>query len=255
MKLKAIITIIALISVAAGINAQQNIPDNEAATVIVEMTTGTIIEGQINEWKMGEFIDLKTSWSESLVLPSSSIKKVIQQSTMGIAVLNSYRFRESGIYYSGKMQFITGNDGQRAREVNGFGVSISGGYRFNRLVGVGIGVGYDRFIWGTAENLIPIFIEYTSYFSPKNTTLFANLQTGYSIAFKDDDYLLTEAKGGFMIYPAFGIRLGGGENQVTFDVGYKFQKAEFTYRESWSPTVAEQRLTYKRLTMRFGILL
>jgi len=256
MKTKAlVITIIALILATAGINAQRYTLDDEASIVIVELTTGTVIEGEINEWKMGEYIDIKTAWSETLVLPSSSIKKVIQKSTIGIDVLNTYRFRESGTYYSGKMQFITGNDGQRAREINGFGVSMSGGYRFNRLVGVGIGVGYDRFVWGTAENLIPIFVEYTSYFNAKNTSLFANVQTGYSLAFKDNDYLLTSAKGGFMIYPALGIRIGGGENQATFDVGYKFQNAAFTYRDSWSTTISEQRITYKRLTMRFGILL
>jgi len=245
----------ALILTTIGINAQEQQSKATDRDVIVELITGTVIEGSINEWVMGEYIDLHTAWVENLVIPSSAIKKVIQKSTMAVTRQQSYHFKDKGIYYSAKLQFIAGNEGQRAKSVNGLGMSFSAGHRYNRLIGVGAGIGYDRFIWNSGENFVPLFAEITSFFTPKNTSLFANIQAGYSFAFEDEEYLLTKAKGGFMVYPALGLTFGRYENKFTVDLGYKIQKAELTYRDSWSPASSEQRLTYRRLTFRIGILL
>jgi len=244
-----------MIPAASGIIAQDSADPEEASAVILELTTGTTIEGYVNDWVIGEYIDIRTAWNESIVLPSSIIERVIQKSTLETSFLNSYRFRETGVYYSGKLQLIAGNEGQRAKAVNGLGFSISAGYRFNRWASVGLGSGYDRFIWNSGENFIPVFAEYTCFFNPKNTSLFTSIQAGYSFAYKDNDFLLIEAKGGAMVYPAIGLRFGRYDTKYTIDFGYKFQKAELTYTDQWQPARSEQRLTYRRLTLRFGILL
>lgn len=236
----------------ANLLAQEN--NNERGKILVELNDGSVIEGMINEWVVDDYLDIKTEWAESMVFPASKIKSITQVSAL--ALQNSrdgYNYEETGIYYSGKTQLITGNNGQRARSVYGLGISASAGYKFSRWVNVGGGIGYDRFIWESGENLVPIFAELTSYLSPKNTSLFVNCQAGYSLAFKDDDYLLISAKGGPMIYPSLGLRFGRYKTKYSVDLGYKFQKAEFTYGQQWNTDTAEQRVTFKRLSLRFGI--
>ena len=124
------------------------------------------------------------------------------------------------------------------------------------IAAIGAGIGYDRYIFNSGEDMIPVFAEFTGYFQPKHASLFYNLQTGYSFASTDDVYLLSEAKGGLMVYPSLGIRFGTGNVKYTLDVGYKFQDAEFTYDEQWSIDQHRvQDVKFKRLTLRFGILL
>ena len=250
-KLKYLLAAIAWISVTSDLLSQSKETADTAELYIINLVSGSTIEAEINEWVYDEYLDIKTTWTENLILPAEAIKSVIQKSTLKA----KYNFKDRGSYYSAKMQLITGNDGQRARHINGAGVSFSYGKRWSRLLGLGVGVGYDKYVWDTGENLVPLFLEFTSYFNPSATSIFFNLQAGYSLAFKDNDYLIIAAKGGRMIYPAIGLRMGKGKVNYTLDFGYKFQKASFTYGNNWGIETSEQRLHYKRLSLRFGILI
>lgn len=226
--------------------------------VIVKMKDGSVIEGEVKLWEVGEFIVLKTAWDPDLTISGRLIKKVTQKSTLNqpAKIKAPYVFKEQGWYSSYKIQYIRGNNGNRAANEYGYGFSASVGKRYSRLASVGIGVGYDKFIRYTGEQLVPVFLEFSSFFLPSNSTSFVNVQAGYSFAWKDQDYLLLEAKGGFMFYPSIGLRLGDGQIKYTLDIGYKFQKANFRYRDEWTPTsVSDQNLTFKRLTLRFGVLI
>lgn len=246
MKKIALIILAWVVSFTA--QAQQ---ETTSEIYIVELESGSKFEAEINEWIIGEYIDLKTEFNSNLIIPAENITKVIQKKTLE----SSYLYPEKGYYASAKGQFITGNEGQRARHVNGVGFSISGGKKWHRLLNLGVGIGYDRYIWKSGENLVPIFLEYTAFLNKRTTSLYVNVQSGYSLAFADWDYLQADAKGGFMVYPAAGLRMGSGQTKVLLDVGYKFQNAQFTYRDAWSPTTKEQTLTYRRLCLRLGILI
>lgn len=238
------------------INAQENESDL-SKEAIVYLKDGSQVEGEILNWMPGYIIEIKTSWSEKVTFRQEDIKKVIQKSTIKQGFTVPYNFREKGVYYSFKAQMITGNPGSRANDVNGIGISVSAGHRFNRHISIGGGIGYDQYVWNSGEKLIPFFAEVGGFTHQSNNSLMYNLQIGYSLAKEDEDYLLSHAKGGIMIYPAIGIRFGRNENiKYTFDVGYKFQKAEFHYDDGWDwGRRSEQNILYKRLTLRFGLLL
>jgi len=55
-----------------------------------------------------------------------------------------------------------------------------------------------------------------------------------------------------MIHPSVGIRLGKKDMKWTFDLGYKFQKANWVY-DNWG-TISDQSILYRRLTLRTGIM-
>jgi len=234
---------------------------NHKEDVVVYLKSGTIFSGAVKYWKIGESITIVTDAGNEFTFKGDTIDKVVQlklydQSTKPTYNKIPYNFNERGLYYAVRAHFINGNFGDRANEDFGVGISALLGMRFHRLIGVGVGLGYDSFILETGERVMPIFAEATGYLSPKNTSLSYGLAAGYSLAFNSDDYGITDAKGGLMVHPSIGLRFGVQEHKFTVDLGYRFQKAQFTYQDRWSArSWNTERLLYKRVTLRFGVTL
>ncbi|MBT8191404.1 MAG: hypothetical protein KJO29_13315 [Bacteroidia bacterium] len=247
-----------LLCVLCSVQIQAQEKDTDLSKhVIVYLNDGSQVEGDIINWMPGYIIEIKTAWSDNVTFRQEDIKKVIQKSTLKQKHIVPYNFKEKGLNYSLKWQMITGNAGSRANSVNGIGFSVSAGHRFNRFISLGGGMGWDQYVWNSGEKLIPFFAEFSGFAHQSQTSLMYNLQLGYSLALKDEDYLISHARGGIMVYPSIGLRFGRNENiKYTFDIGYKFQKAEFHYDDVWEwGRRSEQNLLYKRLTLRFGLLL
>ncbi|NNE26579.1 MAG: hypothetical protein HKN09_07030 [Saprospiraceae bacterium] len=230
--------------------------DSSNNQVYIHLENGSKISGEAVSWDHGESITILTGWGEEITFPWRIIKKVVQLNAQE-AQIQPYNFKETGLYISPSAALITGNDGNRAKGQNGISVSVSAGHRFNKYLAIGGGLGWDQYIWNSGEELIPFFGEISGYTSERNTSFRYALQAGYSLALSDEDYLISNSKGGWMLYPAVGVRFGNNpNNKYFFDIGYKFQKAEFTYDDAWDiGRRSQQRLLYKRLTIRFGLLL
>jgi len=228
--------------------------------VVVYLKSGTMFSGVVKEWKIGDLITIITDAGNEFTFKGDTIDKVLQrelyEKNLGLKYGTPYNFKESGIYYSVKGHFIKGNFGSRANESHGGGFSALLGTRYNRYFGVGIGVGYDSYAFDSGERVVPFFTEVSGYLSPKHTTLSYGLAAGYSLAFNNEDFNIIQAKGGLMVHPNIGIRFGKKDVKYTIDLGYRFQKAVFTYRDVWDGRARnEQRLLYKRVTLRFGVLI
>lgn len=272
--MKTIIKLILIVLVLftfTKVNAQEKfkikqLSDKTAPSeeVVVYMKSGTMFSGEVKEWKIGEYITIITDAGSEYTFKGDSIDKVIQmklyEQSIAEKIKTPYNFKETGIYYSIKHHFIRGNLGDRANEsiedgTFGMGISALVGKRFHRLLGVGLGVGYDSYILNSGERVMPIFAEATGFLSPRHTTLSYGLAAGYSLAFNNEGYNIVDAKGGLMVHPHIGFRFGKGKVKYTLDGGYRFQKAEFTYRDAWDGRSRnEERLLYKRITFRFGVL-
>lgn len=254
--MRTIIILTLSLIISTCVIAQKAASSAEEDMYIIKLKTGSTFEAEILEWQIDEYITVKTKWNESLVLPTSAISKVMQKSSLEtIKKGKPYNFEETGLYYSGRLNLIAPNGGVRGDEKFGFGFSASAGKKYSRLVAVGAGIGYNKFLLGTGEGVLPVFVEYTSFFMPRHNSLFFNIQTGYSFAFKNEEFRITDAKGGLMVYPNIGLRYGKNDVKYTIDIGYKIQNAEFTYAADFSALRREQRLTYRRLSLRMGILL
>lgn len=228
--------------------------------VVVFLKSGTMFSGKVKEWKVGEQITIVTDAGNEFTFEGDAVDKIIQmklyEKSLSLKQEIPYNFKESGIYYAIKGQFIKGNFGLRANENHGAGFSILMGTRYNRYIGVGVGVGYDSYSLDSGERVVPFFVEASGYLSPKHTTLSYGLAAGYSLAFDNLDFNIIEAKGGMMVHPHIGLRFGKRKMKYTLDLGYRFQKAAFTYRDIWDGRSRnEQRLLYKRVTLRFGVLI
>jgi len=98
-------------------------------------------------------------------------------------------------------------------------------------------------------------MELRGYFTKRIKSPYYTVKGGYGFALKDEDDNITEAKGGYMIHPAVGIRLSADEDlNVLLDIGYKFQKATFKTEFPWGQDFFEKDITFKRLTLRLGLI-
>ena len=262
--MRRIIFTVLILFVTVGLGAQKN----EKTTIVLR--SESIIKGELIDWQQDDYVIIKVKGiADPLVIKQENIKRNItvdqnynvqlREEIKGLRSLSKSsknNFKNEGLYSTLKGHFITANEGDRARGTNGFGISISAGHRFCRLLAVGGGFGYDQFIWDSGEEMIPLFAEVSGFINDAPTSLFYNLQAGYSIALFDDDFLIDNARGGIMIYPSIGLRFGQGDTKMTLDFGYKIQNATYTYADIWdSTTTREQKLTYKRMTLRIGVLL
>lgn len=238
---------------SVGLSAQ----NSQEELMVIYLKDGSKIEGHIQKWDYETSLFLKTTGGSIFEFPANKVDRVVQKSLIDIeSKSDSYTFNETGQYFQWRGQAMVGNEGIRANDTPGYGFSFLAGYRLNRFIGAGLGVGYDKFIDDSGEEVIPIFAEFSGYAIPETTSFSYSLGLGYSIARDNSDFGIIDSKGGLLVYPAIGVRFGGGKIKYTMDLGYKFQKATFTYLNPWDgQTRSEQRLTYKRLTLRFGILI
>lgn len=234
--------------------AQENKEIDEEQRATIYLKTGSELEVTILDWDDELGIKVITIWGQEMFFPADKIKKVKSLSRRSFQ--SHYVFKEKGIYYSMGAGLITGNNGTRNNESNGYTLSFSSGYRFNRLLSLGLGTSVDQFAHGSGQRMHPIFLEFRSYLMPRNSTFVFNLQTGYSLAYKNENKGITDAKGGLFIYPSLGMSFGGSESKYFIDLGYKFQDATWTYSNPWElRNQTEVRLDYQRFVLRFGIVL
>ena len=240
--------IVIIISLQCGLG-QVSVPSDK--NVVVYLKDGSAISGQLVEWTYGEEIIIE-SQGITLIFPDAEIKKVVEQSK-SVKIRPPVIHKNKGLYYTAKMIFMVGNDGSRAHHKVGYGVSASTGYQWNQYIGAGIGLGYRQFVWDSAEDVIPVFAEVRGFFGNNVIRPHYNVEIGYAFAKGDSDLNLAEAKGGMTFYPSFGISVGRKEFKTTVDLGYNFQKADFTYSSDFDDRVrSEQRLTFRRLSVRLG---
>lgn len=234
----------------ANVNILQG-QDAEDNRVMVYLDNGSKFEAKLIVWDQDSDTMTFDVFGNEVAFPNKAIKKIVQLNGVG-NVVEAYTFKETGPYFHIRTNLITGNPGNRENMEPGIGISVSGGKRFNRLVSVGVGVGFDEFIAGTSENILSTFGEFSGYLFENNQSISYNVAAGYGFAFKDEEVNLTSASGGWMVHPAFGLRWGKKKLKWTFDVGYKFQKANWVY-DNWG-TISDQRILYRRLTLRTGVM-
>ncbi len=234
--------------------SQEDVTINKEQRAKLYLLGGSELEVSIIDWNPEVGIKFITIWGQEMFFPSDKILKIksLTKETLG----SHYIFKEKGIYYSMSAGLITANNGVRNSETYGYSLSFSSGYRLSRLLSIGLGSSVDQYAHGSGERMHPIFLDFRSYLLPNNSTFVLNLQTGYSLAFKNENKGITDAKGGFIFYPSLGMSFGSSITKYSIDLGYKFQKATWTYANPWDSRIStENRINYQRFVLRFGIVL
>lgn len=238
--------------------AEKQIPQGPQFQDVVYMINGSVFRGTVTKYEPGIILEI-TSWNGTpLVFKGNVVKKVVQERidvTLREAKLEQraiYKFKEKGIYNTTDLSINFGQD-RNGNVVPGFSIDNVTGYQFHRLIGVGVGVGYETFEMGAGQTVVPVFGEVRGYLFKRVSTPMFRTHVGYGFAVKNERNNIVETKGGLLIHPAIGYRFGAGSAaNFTIDFGYKIQKASYT-QPVWEGIWTEHH-TFKRYTLRLGML-
>ncbi len=245
----------------------------ESITTIdwVILYNGSMFRGKIRSETPAELV-LELSNGERLTLTAKEIKEIWrnQPAEAGAAKpaydyayiplegverrKKEYAFRERGWFNTTSFTMPNGMYGGEKQ----FGVGLHNlvGYQFSRLLGLGLGVGFDAFNPSDGEYIASIYGEGRSYLLKKRTAPFVSLGAGYGFAFRNAETFITGAKGGLRVHPSVGLRLGADEDlNLLLDVGYIFQSATYTREiDFFDPRIEIREVDYRRFTIRLGAM-
>ncbi len=249
MKIRAFAIVSFLFLYAAHIKAQQNEFSDK-----VYLKNGSLIVCKIVFYQPNDTVQVQVASGQIVRFAPQQVRKIKMSESAEIKtsrVLRPYNFEERGLYDA--LSFNV-NLGRSSVSHLGFGFQNVIGYQFNRLVGSGLGIGYDAYYLNNGEsNVLSIFGEYRGYLSKRNTAEYWTFAAGYGhpMGIKNDN--LTNLKGSFMLQPTIGYRFGASSRYNFFaDLGFRLQQVRYESNNTWSEN--HYTVTYRRWVLRGGIL-
>ncbi|MFT2010436.1 hypothetical protein ACMA1I_17310 [Pontibacter sp. 13R65] len=130
-------------------------------------------------------------------------------------------------------------------------VQLFNGYRAHRLFAIGGTVGFDFY-----DNILitPIALGIRGEVLNRRVSPIYSLDAGYGASFLSGKAFGERPDGGWMLNPALGFRVQTGNKAAfLFSAGYKQQRVEVESITGWGLRT-NQRITYKRLSLRLGFM-
>jgi len=128
------------------------------------------------------------------------------------------------------------------------------GVQLRPKLAVGSVVGVD---WYNAALLMPIGagVRYDlAQPGRKNLRVFTSLDTGYGFAWLHEDPTGFRTRGGWMVSPGIGFRIGRPQNtNFVLSLSYKRQEAEADKALGWHELYRHETRVYNRVAMRVGL--
>ncbi len=242
---------------ANQVNAQDSVSTKPIVDVIW-LKDGSKLSGTILKWVLARGMELKLMTGAIVNIPKEEILKVYQDLPFSSQVTQPldfyprgprpYAFREHGVYqtFSGFINFS---------DPGGAGVHYSIGHRFSRMLGVGIGAGFESNDFWYTRNMVPLYAEARGFLLPQRITPYYALKLGYGIALSDPINGTLDAKGGILFCPEFGVRFGGRTVSYYLGLEYKIQNATWRTTDWWGGQGEfTDKVSYRRLELRTGLV-
>ncbi len=240
------------------LNAQDSV-STQLVVDVVWLKDGSKLSGTILKWELARGMEFKLITGAELLIPKEEIAKVYQDLPFSSPYQENFphypkgerpfAFREEGVYNTFSVFLNFSENG-------GAGIHYSIGYRFSRMLGVGIGTGIEAHDFFNTRSIVPLYAEARGFFLPEKISPYYALKIGYGFALKDELGGTVEAKGGFHFSPELGVRFGGRSVNYYLGLEYKLQNASFT--TNWSPWGGQGEFTdvvsYRRIELRTGLL-
>lgn len=222
---------------------------------VVRLRGGAVLRGQLVATKAsGEVLVLRTDAGQELEIALSRVRR-IRQRCAGPA---PYHFQGCGWYHHSRAGFLPGQL-YTGKTTLALQVQHSSGWMFHRLLGAGIGTGFDFFDFTNGQPpLIPLFAEVRSYLLPRYASPFVALGAGigFCVNQSQEDLAAWERlhwRGGPMAQALAGYRIG---HHLTLHTGVRWQRLS-ARSEAWWWQGGQERLqiTHWRFMLGAGYLL
>ncbi len=225
---------------------------------IVWLNDGSKLTGTILEWKLSDGMDFKLITGARLTIAKDQIKRVAQEQPIEIltTVINQlprgpkpYAFKEEGVYHNGSL-FLT------LPLYLSQGINYAVGHRFKRILGVGIGTGYESHEsdgpFFRIVNFVPLYVEARGFFLPQKISPYYALKVGYGFALKEN-FGNSESTGGLYLSPELGMRFGSAAVNFYAGLEYKMQNARVR-EDFFGGGSSLEKISFRRVGLRTGLL-
>lgn len=130
-------------------------------------------------------------------------------------------------------------------------VQLFNGYRLSRGFILGGTVGFDFY-----DNILvtPLALGVRGEVLDARVSPIYSIDTGYGSTFMSDESENQEFSGGWLFNPAIGMRVRTGDHNSAFSFSVGYKKQRITSSSRWGSTSTEQKINYKRLSLRMGFM-
>ncbi|NIJ50959.1 hypothetical protein [Dyadobacter arcticus] len=152
----------------------------------------------------------------------------------------------------GRVKYLNQYNGNQEQVDNKLNLTVQtfNGIQINKRLITGVTVGMD---WYRAALLNPIAAGLRYDLTRKgNVKVFGTLDAGYAFAWFHDDAEGYDTRGGVMVNPGLGLRIGKDAG-FTLALTYKRQEAQVDKPPFSDQTERSEQRVYNRLAMRLGI--
>jgi len=225
---------------------------------VVTLKDGTVIYGWILEQEPGKYVKMELVGGSILVVEQGKIEKIIREDSRFKRVSRSYNhkltpilYRERGVYSYLSPQFSFRNSGDGSRI--DVGIHLRLGYRLNRFVALGGGVGIDNYEGGV---YMPVYLEMSGDLLRKRITPHYQISAGYGYG-ASPNWPNNQIDGGFMSFAGIGYKIHTQTKlEWTAVAGYKMQESterENTFGGGITPGGILRNIRRQGITVQFSI--
>lgn len=208
---------------------------------------GSIIVGSITDYNPEESITVELESGNVITLPADRIKRVVMHKGKANNIISSsVPLLNERIYHDLQFSFLTNVDG------TGYSLGYSALYQKNRIIAFGAGIGVDNYYGAIGREIVPVYANARFNLMNGSNAPFVGLKMGYGFAFERERQNITEAEGGLMTNPYFGIRIGSRGLIWNLFTGLKFQNANYLIQNSWE--TRREDILHRRLEIGTSVM-
>lgn len=227
---------------------------------VVKLTNGVRLKGDIIEYVQDDYMIMHILDGQNLRIPFDYIYKFNVRQTFKIPGLRvrGYDLPSKGYfnYTSAGLLFLKAYSYETVKIKPA--IHMINGYRFNKRLGTGIGIGLDNY---GPTSAFPMYLSIRGNLFSRRITPMFNADLGYSWMWKNDsfdNYLgdFDRVEGGYYWEVGAGIRLNLRSTALILNYAYKHQNSTLTETSTSWWTVNEVRVEdrkFRNMVLSIGI--
>ncbi|WP_235298425.1 hypothetical protein [Portibacter marinus] len=215
---------------------------------LIFLNHGSKIVGAITEYHPDDSVTMKLKNGNELTFYANQIKRIVMHEEKERSVSRAViPMKTQRFFHEAQVGLLSNNNG------NGVTLSYNLLYQKNAMVAFGGGFGMDNYYAAPGREIFPIFANAKINLTSGNNVPYVGMKMGYGMAFKREEYNITQADGGLMTNPYVGLRLGSRGLMVNLFAGLRFQKVDYILSNSWE--TRREDILHRRLEFGMALML
>ena len=226
-------------------------------TVTVDLKNGTSLTGEMAVSVQHDYLTLMRENQPLIHIPYRKIRYIYFGTNPERVSTAPKQFlrQNKQFFHLGEFNVMLNN--RPYTSYTGVGVHTVNGYHFSPHLGVGLGVGIDRY---DPVFVLPVYVSVRGAMTKWKVSPYYFANAGRSRGWaSDSDELFTDlkARGGWMLHAGVGYQINLNRSALLIHVGLKSQQTEMSYQQPWwgARSEVEEKRTYRRVSLGIGLML